>query len=146
MNNPHFSTVLASIKMCIDQGVIDLSQEDYDFLTQDKLWIMTERSRVRRVIEATVYGALDMVGLPRFSAPAEYIAGVIIANVHPVNYLSACSVMEGAEFTENIINDVDAPLTAAQIFALVCQAASGETSRIEKLFEFHQKQKVIANV
>src|SRR5262249_10116453 len=44
------------------------------------------------------------VGYPRFPAPVEFIAAVIAYYVHPVNIQTACLIMEGAEFTENIIN------------------------------------------
>src|SRR5947209_15038562 len=75
----------------------------FDFLTSNKVWIATDRSRARRCVEACVYGTLDFVGYPRFPAPVEFIAAVIAYYVHPVNIQTACLIMEGAEFTENII-------------------------------------------
>src|SRR5207302_11184271 len=80
--------------------------DDFDFLTSNKVWIATDRSRARRCVEACVYGTLDFVGYPRFPAPVEFIAAVIAYYVHPVNIQTACLIMEGAEFTENIINGV----------------------------------------
>src|SRR5205085_3721761 len=71
--------------------------------------IATDRSRARRCVEACVYGTLDFVGYPRFPAPVEFIAAVIAYYVHPVNIQTACLIMEGAEFTENIINGVERP-------------------------------------
>src|SRR5207245_5583132 len=68
-----------------------------------------DRSRARRCVEACVYGTLDFVGYPRFPAPVEFIAAVIAYYVHPVNIQTACLIMEGAEFTENIINGVERP-------------------------------------
>src|SRR5437867_7579064 len=41
------------------------------FLTSNKVWIATDRSRARRCVEACVYGTLDFVGYPRFPAPVE---------------------------------------------------------------------------
>src|SRR5260370_38908087 len=61
-----------------------------------------DRSRARRCVEACVYGTLDFVGYPRFPAPVEFIAAVIAYYVHHVNIQTACLIMEGAEFTENI--------------------------------------------
>src|SRR5207249_8568496 len=78
------------------------------------LWIATDRSRARRCVEACVYGTLDFVGYPRFPAPVEFIAAVIAYYVHPVNIQTACLIMEGAEFTENIINGVERPVKAAE--------------------------------
>src|SRR2546423_14288384 len=80
-----------------------LFRSDFDFLTSNKVWIATDRSRARRCVEACVYGTLDFVGYPRFPAPVEFIAAVIAYYVHPVNIQTACLIMEGAEFTENII-------------------------------------------
>src|SRR5437764_12402967 len=65
---------------------------------------------------ACVYGTLDFVGYPRFPAPVEFIAAVIAYYVHPVNIQTACLIMEGAEFTENIINGVERPVKAAELF------------------------------
>src|SRR5207244_2634403 len=78
--------------------VLDLTEDDFDFLTSNKVWIATDRSRARRCVEACVYGTLDFVGYPRFPAPVEFIAAVIAYYVHPVNIQTACLIMEGAEF------------------------------------------------
>src|SRR4051812_49868329 len=59
----------------------------------------------------------SFVGYPRFPAPVEFIAAVIAYYVHPVNIQTACLIMEGAEFTENIINGVERPVKAAELFA-----------------------------
>src|SRR5438105_5459528 len=61
---------------------LDLTEDDFDFLTSNKVWIATDRSRARRCVEACVYGTLDFVGYPRFPAPVEFIAAVIAYYVH----------------------------------------------------------------
>src|SRR5256886_2191614 len=99
-----FQTALASIKLIQASAVLDLTEDDFDFLTSNKVWIATDRSRARRCVEACVYGTLDFVGYPRFPAPVEFIAAVIAYYVQPVNIKTACLIMEGAEFTENMIN------------------------------------------
>src|SRR5437773_8475465 len=96
-----FQTALASIKLIQASAVLDLTEDDFDFLTSNKVWIATDRSRARRCVEACVYGTLDFVGYPRFPAPVEFIAAVIAYYVHPVNIQTACLIMEGAEFTED---------------------------------------------
>src|SRR5262245_18314461 len=93
---PRFHAPVESIS-----AVLDLTEDDFDFLTSNKVWIATDRSRARRCVEACVYGTLDFVGYPRFPAPVEFIAAVIAYYVHPVNIQTACLIMEGAEFTEN---------------------------------------------
>src|SRR5258708_6565100 len=99
-----FQTALASIKLLQIPPVLALTEDAFVFLPRNKVWIATDRSRARRCVEACVYGTLDFVGCPRFPAPVEFIAAVIAYYVHPVNIQTACLIMEGAEFTENIIH------------------------------------------
>src|SRR5437762_3072927 len=89
--------------------------------------LLIDRSRARRCVEACVYGTLDFVGYPRFPAPVEFIAAVIAYYVHPVNIQTACLIMEGAEFTENIINGVERPVKAAELFAFTLRVRAGNT-------------------
>src|SRR5205085_3801808 len=60
-------------------------------------------------------------------APVEFIAAVIAYYVHPVNIQTACLIMEGAEFTENIINGVERPVKAAELFAFTLRVRAGNT-------------------
>src|SRR5205807_2557862 len=122
-----FQTALASIKLIQASAVLDLTEDDFDFLTSNKVWIATDRSRARRCVEACVYGTLDFVGYPRFPAPVEFIAAVIASYVHPVNFQTACLIMEGADFTENIINGVERPVKAAELFAFTLRVRAGNT-------------------
>src|SRR5690625_7002795 len=69
-----FQTALPSIKLIQASAVLDLTEVDFDFLTSNKVWIATDRSRARRCVEACVYGTLDFVGYTRFPAPVELIA------------------------------------------------------------------------
>src|SRR5262245_51015626 len=89
-----FQTALASIKLIQASAVLDLTEDDFDFLTSNKVWIATDRSRARRCVEACVYGRLDFVGYPRFPAPVEVLAAVIAYYVHPVNIQSAGLLLE----------------------------------------------------
>src|SRR5436853_579137 len=68
-----FQTTLASIKLIPASLVFDLIEHDFDFLTSNKVWIATDRSRARRCVDVCVYGTLDFVGYPRFPAPVEFI-------------------------------------------------------------------------
>src|SRR5947208_7459215 len=127
-----FQTALASIKLIQASAVLDLTEDDFDFLTSNKVWIATDRSRARRCVEACVYGTLDFVGYPRFPAPVEFIAAVIAYYVHPVNIQTACLIMEGAEFTENIINGVERPVKAAELFAFTLRVRAGNTDVLDR--------------
>src|SRR5436309_419154 len=122
-----FQTALASIKLIQASAVLNLTEYDFDILTSNKVWIATDRSRARRCVEACVYGTPDFVGYPRFPAPVEFLAAVIAYYVHPVNIQTACLLMEGAAFTENIINGVARPVEAAELFAFVLRVRAGNT-------------------
>src|SRR5947209_2410606 len=111
-----FQTALASIKLIQASAVLDLTEDDFDFLTSNKVWIATDRSRARRCVEACVYGTLDFVGYPRFLAPVEFIAAVIAYYVHPFNIQTACLIFEVVYFTVNIITDVVRPVKVAECF------------------------------
>src|SRR5438309_12054433 len=108
-----FQTALASIKLIQASAVLDLTEDDFDFLTSNKVWIATYRSRARRCVEAFVYGTVDFVGYARFSSLVEFIAAVIAYYVHPVTLQTACLIMEGAEFTNYIISGVEGAVSAA---------------------------------
>src|SRR5437016_14502866 len=71
-----FQTALASIKLIQASAVLELTEDDFAFLTSNKVWIATDRSRARRCVEACVSGTPDFVGYPRFPAPVESIPPV----------------------------------------------------------------------
>src|SRR5690625_2982597 len=122
-----FQTAMASIKLIQTSDVLNLPEDDFDFLMSNQVWNATDRSRARRCVEAFVYGTLDFVGYPRFPAPAEFIAAVIAYYVHPGNIQTACLIMEGAAFTENIINGGERPVKAAELFAFTLRVRAGNT-------------------
>lgn len=130
-----YMTSMAAIKMVDSGGFLDLTEDDFAFLTGKNCWIGTERSRARRCIEASVYGSLDYLGLPRFAVPAEFVAGAIAYFVHPVNTQFAAHVMEGCEWSESITNGIEAPLKASEIFAHTLRVRSGWEQDIECKFQ-----------
>src|SRR5262245_63941626 len=80
-----FQTALASIKLIQASAVLDLTEDDFDFLTSHKVWLATDRSRARRCVEACAYGTLDFVRYPRFPAPLELTPALIAYYLHPVH-------------------------------------------------------------
>src|SRR5205823_13102977 len=98
-----FQTALASIKLIQASAVLDLTDDDFDFLTSNKVSIATSCSRARRFVEACVFVTLAFVGYPRFPDPFEFIAAVSDYYVPPDDVQTAGLLMEGAELTENII-------------------------------------------
>lgn len=139
--NERYLVSLASIKLVAEGGLLDLVTEDYEFLISTKPWIATDRSRARRCVEAAVYGSIDYLGLPRFSVPAEFIAGVIAFFVQPVNCLTACSIMDGAEWSTNIVTGVEQPVKANELFSHVLHVRGGLDETVEARFAQY-KQKV----
>src|SRR5437667_132637 len=89
-----FQTALASIKLIQASAVLDLTEDDFDFLTSNKVWIATDRSRARRCVEACVYGTLDFVGYPRFPAPVEFIVAVIAYFFLPLNFKTPVLILD----------------------------------------------------
>src|SRR5712691_3472302 len=138
-----FQTALASIKLIQASAVLDLTEDDFDFLTSNKVWIATDRSRARRCVEGCVYGTLDFVGYPRFTAPGESIDGVSAYYVYAVNIQTACLIIEGAAFTENIINGVEPPVQAAELFPFTLRVRAGNTDVLTDAEE-HVRQKLRA--
>src|SRR5205807_1993147 len=122
-----FQTALASIKLIQASAVLDLTDDDFAFLTSNKVWIATDRSRARRCVEAWAYGTLDSVGYPRFPAPLEFITPVIAQYVRPVNIQTPCLIVEVAEFTQNIINGVERPVSSAEFFASTLRVCATDT-------------------
>src|SRR5690625_2355672 len=138
-----FQTALASITLIQASAVLDLTEDDVDFLRSNSVWIASGFSRGRRCVQAFVYGTLDFVGYPRFPAPVEFIAAVIAHYVHPVNIQTACLIMEGAEFTEISMNGVERPVKAAELFAFTLRVRAGNTDVLTEADE-HVRQKLRA--
>src|SRR5437764_1863973 len=94
-----FQTALASIKLIQASAVLDLTEDDFDFLTSNKVWIATDRSRARRCVEACAYGTLDLVGYPGFRAFVGFIAAALACVVLPFQLPTCCLIVEGAGLT-----------------------------------------------
>src|SRR5437870_4113460 len=101
-----FQTALASVKLIQASAVLDLTEDDFDFLTSNKVWIATDRFRVRRCIEICVYRTLDLVGYARFHSAISFNAAVIDFYVHTVMIHSQWLIMEGGDVTNMVINGV----------------------------------------
>ena len=135
-----YTATLTALKMAGSNGFINLTENDFEFLTQDSCWIGSDRARGRMCIEGAVYGSLDYLGLPRFAVPAEIVAGVIAYFVHPSNYMYAAHVMEGCEWSENLIAGIERSLSARDIFAHVLQIASGNEELMNNSFKVEQRR------
>src|SRR2546430_1354837 len=63
-----FQNALASIKLIQASAVLDLTEDDFDFLTSTNVWIAPDRSRSLRCGEACISGTQDLGGYLRFPA------------------------------------------------------------------------------
>src|SRR5262249_60817686 len=60
--------------------------------------------------------------------PTTDISTLSLHDALPIfNIQTACLIMEGAEFTENIINGVERPVKAAELFAFTLRVRAGNT-------------------
>src|SRR5258708_8836322 len=98
-----FQTALASIKLIQASAVLDLTEDDFEFLTSKKDWIATDRSRALRCVEACVYGTLDFVGSPRFLAPVVVTAAAMSSFGVPVIIQPACLLTDSPELPHHLI-------------------------------------------
>src|SRR4051812_12073553 len=92
-----FQTALASIKLIQASAFLDLTEDDFDFLTSHKVWLATDRSRARRWVHACVYWTLACVRYPRFPAAVVFRAAAIAYYVHPVSIPRRCLIKDGTE-------------------------------------------------
>lgn len=136
MNNEsgsiRYASALAAIKLTAENGQLDMTPEQFDFLTSDRPWINTERSEARRCLEAAIYGSVDFLSLPRFAVPAEFIAGTIAVFVHPSNFMTAVAFMDQCEWSENVINGIERPVKANELMAHLVQIVGGNQSFVDE--------------
>lgn len=130
MGVSRFEQALACVRMVNDMRCVNLTDDDFHFLTQNTMWIARERSTARRVIETAVQGSIDIVGFARLRLPIEFVAAVIYHYVKPVNYMTACSAVEGLQYARSIISGVDDFVDPSVLFSLVCELAAGDSSRV----------------
>src|SRR5437660_1556913 len=64
-----FQTALASIKLIQASAVLDLTEDDFDFLTSNKVWFRTNRSGPLGSVKACFFATLYFVVYPRFLFP-----------------------------------------------------------------------------
>lgn len=132
MVNVSYSCVVGTLKMIQSHGLIDslasfgISQSDYDLLTGDIPWISSDRARVMRSLDSLIHGSVDLVGLPRFLVPAEYVAAVLATFVKPANCMLACAWREGSPTAEKLAAS-DAgllgsePVRSSRLFSIIVE-------------------------
>ena len=117
---------------------LGLTQEDYELLTGHTIWMASERQRVRRCLDAFSAGVMDLIGVPHFELPAEFVAAVICALVKAPNIQLACRWMEGMRPANELAAATsDAHiLDPTQLFALCCQLYDDRAAaKVRETFE-----------
>jgi len=131
MADMRYAAAQAALRVLADEAQVDLNKDDIQFLKGPRLWLRSDRGRVRRCLEAYAYGGLDIIGLPRFPLPAEFVACAIALHVHPSNWMTACVVFSGVEWTENVVLNREEPLSAEMLFAHVLRIGGGFTEDVD---------------
>ena len=117
-----------------------ISKDDFRLVTGVTVWLATDRARVSQILQQLLFGSLDVVGLNRIQAPAEYIAAVIAVFVAPVNHMPACRFFEHSRPADDLAlgprsNETES-VTATQLFAMVVDLANpAEISATALAFE-----------
>src|SRR5258708_33793606 len=93
-----FQTALASIKLIQASAVLDLTEDDLDFLTSNKVCIAPARLCPRRCVEAWVSAPLDFLGYLPFLALVALVAVASVYYVHRVNIHTPTLLLGGASF------------------------------------------------
>ena len=125
---PSFSTAFKLFKAlkAREDLLQSSSREAMRVLSQPDFWTTLQRGVFRQAFEGVLFESLDHLALARFTLPAEYVAAMIVAFVHPVNHLAACKWSEhhgvDADSMAISVNETAEyePFTARQLFAIVC--------------------------
>ncbi len=105
---------------------LGITPSQIDFVTQEIPWVGVDRPGVVRSLETLIYSSVEVLGLPRFRVPGEYVAALICSVVAPVNIHLACVWLqrEASGSSEQLAStpeagEVDA-VHASKLFALCC--------------------------
>jgi len=118
-------------------AMIGVSQADFDMLTGQLPLTQGERNRAHNTLGALLNVSCDIIGAPRFTLPAEYVAAGIALFVAPINAQALCRVMERSPSAgELAINQGYENCSAEQLFALVVSLyGDSGTNEAKEIFE-----------
>lgn len=105
-------------------------------------WQANERHLVTKTLDILMYGTMDLLGLPRFQVPAEYVAATIAMFVQPSNLMVACRWMEAGQPTVDYLGNPTVstsnqePVESTQLFALCLQVVNDlDIPKFKRQFE-----------
>jgi len=98
-----------------DLQALGLANSDVNLLTGQQTWMGEDRLQAMRSLDATIYGTIDKMGLPRFEMSAEWIATHIYVYVRPENYHQACAWSARTKSVDDDTGQTSDPVTAAEL-------------------------------
>ncbi len=112
-------------------------------------WKINERNIIVRTLDLLMFGTMDILSLPRFEVPAEYVAATIAMFVSPSNIMVSCRWMESGQPAADFLGNPAASTqntsytNASQLFALVIQLSNdGEVAQCKNQFEARTTQAI----
>lgn len=112
-----------------DFDTLGITEEDFEHLSGSTPFLRPHMSGLVRTMNALIFGTLEVMTLPKLVVPAEYVAAVITACVHPCNVMAMCVIMAQERQTgvgamelaarNSQSSQVD-HTSADQLFALCC--------------------------
>jgi hypothetical protein len=128
---------------------IGCSEADWKLVTGKKLWLGVDRPRVKRVLDALIFGTIDMLGLPRMEISSEFAASVVAFFVSDVNIFTACHWIGNYSTNDDLANyhgvlDGVTSLeqtTPTRLFALVLEIKGGDELSVV-VRKFRNKHKI----
>ena len=142
----NFQTSVGVLRLMAKQAIVDslasfgITDDLWKLTTGSAPWTGVDRPRVTRVLDALVYGSIDLAGLPRFRVPAEYIAAIMVTFVSANNLMLACAWRERTQDADALSNEGYASdsVTSHQLFSLcvrLCDESSPQVSAAQAEFE-----------
>ena len=147
----NFNAAMGAMNLLAGGGANDaisamgITKTDYDVVTGPTKWVASQRTIVTKTLDALLYGVMDLVGVPRFECPAEYISAGIAMFVHPTNVQAGCRWMEGGTKVDTLaLDEAEAggtrvPCKAPQLFALVLKIQENSTELDDYKARFEKK-------
>lgn len=131
-------SLIANMARNGDLSTFGVTREDFNKLCGNAPWLANDRNRMRMTLESMLSSTMDVIGVPRFQMPAEFVAAGIALFIAPINIQTCCRFMERIPTAESLgraADDSDV-MTARQLFALCVQLVSDPvSSHAKELFE-----------
>jgi len=123
--------LIGSIERYLPQDfeTLGITPEEFELLNEARPWLRETMPHLVRAMNALIFGSMEKMTLPKIAVPAEYVACVISAVVHPVNLMAMCVIMAQERATGVGVLELAAratsptaidPTSGDQLFAICC--------------------------